>query len=470
MASNTNTQAAPNGTTNSTQKRQDPFSLAIVGGGIAGLVLALSIHHHAPNISVTVYEAAHQFGEIGAGVAFGSNAVRAMQLISPDVYAGFTRRSTSNNDPSQGDVWFEYRTGMSGQAAIKAGKGQGHIKSTTTKNPYPNPDLKEHEFIYSTRAPTPRGGSVHRAHFLDEMVHLLPSTITSHFGKRLTTLTDHGPSRGVTLHFADSTTAHHSAVVGCDGIKSRMRQLLLGASHPAAHPRFTRKYCYRGLIPMDEAVAALGDQLARNSHMYLGYGGHVLTFPIEKGRTMNVVAFASSPKERWEHGDEWVVHTSKEAMYADFEGWGEKVQSILRMMRNPDIWALFNDPPAETYAKGRVCVAGDAAHASTPHQGAGAGMAVEDAYLLSMVLKDVRQEGDLEKAFRAYDEVRRPRTQRLVRTSEECGMLYDLEATDDLGELAENLGQRMKWIWEKDIAEDVERARERFRSLVEGGV
>jgi salicylate hydroxylase len=54
-------------------------------------------------------------------------------------------------------------------------------------------------------------------------------------------------------------------------------------------------------------------------------------------------------------------------MLSDFSGWGTNVRNIISLMQKPDTWALFDRPPAESYFKGRVCLLGDAAHASTPH-------------------------------------------------------------------------------------------------------
>lgn len=82
--------------------------------------------------------------------------------------------------------------------------------------------------------------------------------------------------------------------------------ILLEDDNKRAHAQFTGKYAYRGLIPMEKAVNALGDGLARNSQMYLGYHGHVLTFPIEKGETMNVVAFKTKEDGKWED-EKWVL-------------------------------------------------------------------------------------------------------------------------------------------------------------------
>lgn len=88
------------------------------------------------------------------------------------------------------------------------------------------------------------------------------------------------------LHFADGTTARHTAVLGCDGIKSRVRPIVLQGSDPAAAV-FSGKYAYRGLVPMDKAVEILGDEEPKTAQLHLGYHGHVLTFPIANGKILN---------------------------------------------------------------------------------------------------------------------------------------------------------------------------------------
>lgn len=129
----------------------------------------------------------------------------------------------------------------------------------------------------------PRGG-IHRAHFLDELVKLIPSDI-ARFGKRLTDITRaNDGSNDAVLHFADGSEAQHSAVLGCDGIKSRTREIVLGKEE--ARPVFSGKYAYRGLIPMTRSVEILGEA-ARTPQMYCGHKGHLLTFPIAKGAIMN---------------------------------------------------------------------------------------------------------------------------------------------------------------------------------------
>lgn len=121
----------------------------------------------------------------------------------------------------------------------------------------------------------------------------------------------------------------------------------------------------------------------------------------------------------------------------------------------------FDDLPADTYTKGRICVLGDSAHASTPHQGAGAGMALEDAYILSNLLGSIHQSSDIERAFKAYDAIRRPRSQKLVTTSREAGEIYEFEGVgigDDVRAIKADLDRRWEWIWQEDLPKELEEA------------
>lgn len=152
-------------------------------------------------------------------------------------------------------------------------------------------------------------------------------------------------------------------------------------------------------------------------------------------------------------------------MEADFANWGEDAQKIIGAMEKPDIWALFMHPPCNTFYKGRLCLLGDAAHATTPHQGAGAGMCIEDSYILANLIKEVDDVKDLERAFKAFDHTRRERTQKNVATSKEAGMLYDFELCgDDLDKVQESFLTRMGWIWEYDIEKELEEAKKIFHA------
>ena len=139
------------------------------------------------------------------------------------------------------------------------------------------------------------------------------------------------------------------------------------------------------------------------------------------------------------------------------------------MIEKPDVWALFDHPPAPVFYKGRLCLLGDAAHATTPHQGAGAGQAIEDALVLSTLLGQVKSLADIEDAFKAYDAVRRPRSQRVVTTSREASHLYELENETikyDLDKARKELEVRCKWIWDEDLSAQVKTAQDAMSEAI----
>jgi salicylate hydroxylase len=155
------------------------------------------------------------------------------------------------------------------------------------------------------------------------------------------------------------------AVVGCDGIKSRVRPILMKmiGDEKAVNPQFSGKYAYRGLIPMDEAVEALGE-IARRSHMWYGYDGHFVCFPVDKGKTMNVVAFRTKFDGKWESPD-WILPATVEEALEDFKDFSPSIKKMVSSLRKPDKWMLFEHPPAKSYCDedGKICLLGDCAHA-----------------------------------------------------------------------------------------------------------
>lgn len=112
--------------------------------------------------------------------------------------------------------------------------------------------------------------SVHRAHFLDELVKEVP-TERAHFNKRVQSIEEKLGS-GIVLHFKDGTTATADAVIGADGIHSSTREFILGERDMAAHSVFAGSVVYRGLVPMDKAVEKLGAEYAQNSMFLCGPG------------------------------------------------------------------------------------------------------------------------------------------------------------------------------------------------------
>lgn len=309
-----------------------PFEIAIIGGGIAGLMLAIALHRR--HIRCTIYEQAAEFGEIGAGVSISRNAVAAMELIDRSVLGAFNIVATRNKWDSKKSVWFEFMDAMSQAPA------------------------HELQPLFSMVDPGVGQNAVHRARFLDELVKLLPKDMAQ-FHKKLNHILDDRIGSGkMLMKFKDGSVAEADAIIGCDGIKSRTRVIIVGEDHPAAKPVYTHKYAYRGLIPMNQAIRVLGEERAVNSSMWvsadptgqalsrrearswraclivisqLGQNRHVLTFPVDHGNTLNVVAFATNDREGWPSSSKLTLPTTKAEALDDFREFGQNVKNIIQL-------------------------------------------------------------------------------------------------------------------------------------------
>lgn len=112
---------------------------------------------------------------------------------------------------------------------------------------------------------------------------------------------------------------------------------------------------------------------------------------------------------------------------------------------------------------------GDAAHATTPFQAQGAGQAIEDACVLSALFERVSTPDDVPKALAAYDQVRRPRAQRVVSTSRESGQLMSMQQPgvgDNIEKMREKLESRMHWVWHRDLVAQNEAAIKLFEEAL----
>lgn len=96
---------------------------------------------------------------------------------------------------------------------------------------------------------------------------------------------------------------------------------------------------------------------------------------------------------------------------------------------------------------------------------------MEDAYVLSYLLSRVEKPEELELIFKAYDRIRRPRTQRVVTSSREMGNIVFLshpDVGDDAKKFKENVEWRMDWIWHRDVEGEAKEAEIVFNKLKRG--
>lgn len=382
-----------------------PFTIAIIGGGIGGVSLALCLA--AQHVPFHIYESAASFGEIGAGVTFGPNVIRAIYGISPAMLRAYAKHVTTNEPPDLADTFLTYR--------------QGHLVGNVTKAEYKawTPRklfnlVGQVQEIEGLKFPV--RCSVHRAHLLDELVRLLPPD-TASFGKALVRIEEVTRDGGeaVKLYFADGSTDFASAAIGCDGIKSVTRKHVHGDIVAAEYSGF---FGYRAMAPRKEYEKVLGKELAATGNHFLCPNGYTIAYPVDHGAALNMFATCVQTGSTWVD-KEWKIPSNQEELLRDLRGWHPGVLELLLNHGNGEKWAMFHSPHSHPYYSGRVCLLGDAAHATTPHMGAGAGMAIEDGFILGRLLGAIENPTDLPHVFKAYDAIRRPRTQQVVKESKD---------------------------------------------------
>lgn len=163
----------------STTMAVKPIEVAIIGGGITGLTLALGLQKR--NINFHIYERAQSLREIGAGIGFTPNAERAMQALDPRIHHAF--KSVASRNASD---WFQWVDGFSGINGDK--------------------DTVEEDLLFNMYLGERGFEGCHRAHFLKELVDRLPDNCVT-YGAHLETIIDQGDNGAIQLKFHNGTTA-----------------------------------------------------------------------------------------------------------------------------------------------------------------------------------------------------------------------------------------------------------------------
>ena len=349
--------------------------VAIIGGGIGGLTAAGALLRAGAEVSV--YEAAGELKEIGAGVALHANAMRVLRFIGVEEavrkVAGKTDYAVTRDGVTSRVI---SRTSRARQAELQG------IEPAT----------------------------VHRADLLDVLAAALPAGITS-LGKRCTGVAS--GEAGATARFADGTEAEADVIIGADGIHSAVRTALFG---PDA-PRFTGKICYRSVIPAAKVRASALADVAADNGQWLGPHGTIVLYPVRGEELINVVCHHDDDSYRHES---WVTECPRDEVLQRYAGWHE---SLLRLFEAGDTWykwALYDRDPIPQWTKGRVTLLGDAAHPMLPYLGQGACQALEDGAVLANAL--AASPGNPAAALAGYERTRRPRASAVVLTARARGV------------------------------------------------
>src|SRR5690606_31865652 len=153
---------------------------------------------------------------------------------------------------------------------------------------------------------------------------------------------------------------------------------------------------------------------------WIGPDGHVILYPLRSGRLLNFVGHVE--RDAWA-GESWTEEGSIDELRADYAGWHEDIQTIVKNIEIPYKWALFLREPLTQWSQGRVTLLGDACHATLPYLAQGANMAIEDGMVLARALSDF---DDVPTALSRYEDARKERATKVVnKSSENLGRFHN---------------------------------------------
>jgi 6-hydroxynicotinate 3-monooxygenase len=344
-------------------------SFAIIGAGIGGLALAALLSRRGAN--VRIYEQARQFLRLGAGIQMGPNAMRVLRALGLEPglrQRAFEPPAWTNRVWDTGAHLRELTLGADAEARYGA------------------PYLLMHR------------GDLHAA-----LLSAVPAQVIA-LDKKLMALDRNGV--GVTLRFADGTSVTADAIVGADGVHSKVREFVLGPERPT----FTGRVAHRTVFP-----SALMQGFAVDSYTkWWGTDRHIVIYPVTARRD-EIYFTTSVPDAGWDI-ESWSAEGEVAEVRRAFAGFHDDVQRVLAACPRVHKWALFERDPLPRWADGPIVLLGDACHPMMPYMAQGGASALEDAAMLARCIDEA---GDAAEAFRRYATTRRARTSRLQLTSRE---------------------------------------------------
>jgi salicylate hydroxylase len=241
--------------------------------------------------------------------------------------------------------------------------------------------------------------TIHRADLLAVLAAAFDNAQVR-FGHRLQALNQDGNS--VVLRFEGGASAEHAVVIGADGIHSRVRASLFGAEQP----RFTGVVSFRAVVPT-ERVRQVPEIEAFTKWWGPNPQSQIVTFPLNQGR--DTFVFATTAQDSWTE-ESWTREGDVQELRSFYRDYHPDARALLEACETVTKSALYERDPLPQWSVGRVSLLGDACHPMLPFMAQGAGMAIEDAVVLSRAIDQV---ADVPSALRAYESARRDRTAKI---------------------------------------------------------
>ncbi len=361
-----------------TEANGDELPILIAGGGIGGLAAAYALARKG--FPVRVIEQAPEFKEIGAGIQLGPNIFRALeQLGLKDAVL-----ADAHLPPAM-----EMRCALSGDRVTRI-------------------PLADSRFLGKFNEPyaVTHRHDIHRV-FLracqnNNLITLETSRTVEDFEQ---------DEEGVTAMLTTGERVRGRALVGCDGMWSKVRDHVVGDGKPLVSGHIA----YRAVLRRDEVPQDLWQP---DVILWAGPRTHFVHYPLRRGELYNLVAVFHS--KRYVEG--WNAHADAEDLWAHFNGQRPEVLRMLQRIETWRMWVLCDREPVNQWSEGRVTLLGDAAHPMLQYLAQGACMATEDAVWLAE--KVAENPDDLPAAFRAYVQQRYLRTARVQIMARVYGEFY----------------------------------------------
>lgn len=201
------------------------------------------------------------------------------------------------------------------------------------------------------------------------------------------------------------------ALIGADGVWSAVRQRLLHLPNAL----YSGRTAYRAILPAD----AVSPEMTDFSGLWLGPKAHLVHYPIQGGKALNLVAVV---EEDW-RDEEWSAPGDRDALIERFRDWPAAPRALLEKPDSWLKWALCDVGPGTIWTEGRISLLGDAAHAMLPFMAQGGAMAIEDAAVLA---RELSGEPDVPAALLAYEKARKDRVERVMRTARDNARTYHM--------------------------------------------